>query len=415
MTTTRRPAPTLDDARRLDARDPLAGFGARFHPVPPGALFLNGSSLGRLPVATPGVLDETVGGHWGDRLADARTQWLDLPQRMGDRIADAVLGARPGEVVMSDCTSVNLYKLAVAALRARPGRRTVVADDDNFPTDRYVLSGVAADAGGELRTVHTDPDLGLDLEVLREALDETVAVVCLSLVSPRSGALLDMAAVNKAVHAAGALMLWDLSHAVGAVPIALEATGADLAVGSTYKHLLAGPGAPALLYVRRSLQAETTQPVQGWFGHREQLSMLPDYDPDPTIRRFLTGSPPVLSIVAAGPGLDLLTEAGMDRVRAKSVALTGFLQALADEVLVPVGFRLAGPPDPSLRGAHVTYEHRAARELVPLFADANVFVDYSVPDRVRVAPVPLSTRFTDVYEAVQRMRRVVDAWERGAG
>ncbi|UNO42703.1 aminotransferase class V-fold PLP-dependent enzyme [Streptomyces sp. MST-110588] len=411
MTTTRRPAPTLpaptlEEARRRDAADPLAGFAGRFHPVPPGALFLNGSSLGRLPAATAALMEEVVRGQWGDRLAQARTQWLDLPRHLGDRMAGVVLGAEPGEAVVSDCTSVNLYKLAVAALRARPGRRTVVVEDDNFPTDRYVMAGVAQDAGGELRTVPADPDLGLDLEVLRAALDESVAVVCLSLVSPRSGALLDMAAVNEAVHAAGALVLWDLSHAVGAVPLSLTACGTDLAVASTYKHMLAGPGSPALLYVRRGLQARTTQPVQGWYGHREQLAMRREYDPDPGIRRFLTGSPPVLSAVAAGAGLDLLAEAGLERLRAKSVALTGFFQALAETLLVPLGFRLAGPPDPAARGAHLTYGHPLARELVPLFAEAGVFVDHSLPDRVRIAPVALSTRFTEVYEAAHRMRRV---------
>ncbi|MEV5509958.1 kynureninase [Streptomyces orinoci] len=415
MTTTSHPLPQLDRARRLDAADPLAPFRDRFHPVPEDALFLNGASLGRLPSATPALLDELVRGGWGDNLAQARTQWLDLPQRMGDRIAEVLLGAEPGEVVAGDCTSVNLYKLAVAALRARPGRTTVVVDDDNFPTDRYVLAGVAADAGGELRTIHTDIDQGLDLATLRAALDDTVAVVCLSLVSPRSGALLDMAAVTEAVHSAGALILWDLSHAVGAVPIQLNACGADFAAGSTYKHLMAGPGAPALLYVRRALHDLTTQPIQGWYGHREQLAMRPGYDPDPTIRRFLTGSPPVLSLTAIGAGLDLLAEAGMDRVRAKSLALTAFFQELAERELLPHGFRLAGPPDPAQRGAHLTYEHRAARELVPLFAAAGVFVDHSLPDRIRITPAPLSTRFTDLPRAIARIRDVTIRHERKTG
>ncbi|MFI9722598.1 kynureninase [Streptomyces sp. NPDC052396] len=404
---------TLSDrARRLDAADPLAAFHDRFHPVPEGALFLNGASLGRLPAATPVLLDELVRGRWGDHLAQARTQWLDLPQRMGDRIAEALLGAEPGEAVVSDCTSVNLYKLAVAALRARPGRTTVIVDDDNFPTDRYVMAGAAAEAGGQLRTLHTDLDLGPDPAALRAALDDTVALVCLSLVSPRSGALLDMAAVTETVHSAGALILWDLSHALGSVPLQLSACQADFAVGSTYKHLMAGPGAPALLYVRRPLHALTTQPVQGWYGHREQLAMRPDYDPDPTIRRFLTGSPPVLSMAAIGAGVDLLAEAGMDRVRAKSLALTAFFQELADRELTPLGFRLAGPPDPAQRGAHLTYAHHAAHDLVPRLATAGVFVDPALPDRIRITPAPLSTRFTDLCEAVTRIRQVAHSHEK---
>ncbi|GHF58651.1 kynureninase [Streptomyces mashuensis] len=406
----------LSEARRLDAEDPLSGFRDRFHPVPEGTVFLNGASLGRMPAATPALVDEVLRGQWGDRLAHARAQWLDLPRRAGDRIAEVALGARPGEVVVGDCTSVNLYKLAVAALRARPGRATVLVEDDTFPTDRYVLSGVAADAGATLRVLPAHPDLGLDPEVLRDALDDGVALVCLCLVAPRSGALLDMAGITAAVHEAGALMLWDLSHAAGAVPIDLTGCGADLAVGSTYKHLLAGPGSPALLYVRRDLQPLLTQPVQGWYGHRDQLALLPAYEPDPGIRRFLTGSPPVLSIVASGAGLDLIAEAGLDRIRAKSTALTGFFQRLADRELVPRGFRPASPPEPARRGAHLTYERPGAPELVPFFAEAGVFVDPALPDRVRISPVPLSTRFTDLCEAVERMCRVVDVVDgRGEG
>lgn len=402
-------------ARRLDADDPLAPFLDRFAPVPEGQVFLNGGSLGRLPAATPALLERVVRGDWGDRLAQARTQWLDLPQRIGDRMAETVLGARPGEVVVSDCTSVNLYKLTAAALDARPGRHTVVVDDDNFPTDRYVVAGVAAEHGRALRTVHTHPEDGLDLATLRAAVDEDVAVVVLSLVSHRSGALLDMAQVHEIAHAQGALVLWDLSHAVGAVELQLAATGADMAVGATYKHLMAGPGCPALLYVRRDLQSCTVQPVHGWYGHREQLAMRPEYDPDPTIRRFLTGTPPALSLVAAEPALDLLAEAGMAAVRAKSRALTGFLAELAEAMLVPCGLRPAGPADPERRGGHLTYWHPQAGKLVPALAEAELFVDYTHPGRVRLSPAPLSTRFADVVEAVRRFREVLTAFDPAAG
>ncbi|MFC9239628.1 aminotransferase class V-fold PLP-dependent enzyme [Streptomyces decoyicus] len=394
-------------ARRLDARDPLAPFLGRFAPVPDGRLFLDSSSLGRLPAATPELLDRVVRGDWGDRPAQGRAPWRDLPQRIGDRMAKAVLGALPGEVVAADCTSVNLYKLTVAALDARRGRRTVVVDDDNSPTDRYVVAGVAAEHERALRTVHTHPETGLDMETLRAAVDEDVAVVVLSLVSHRSGALLDMAEVHGIAHAKGALVLWDLSHAVGAVDLRLAATGADMAVAATYKHLMAGPGCPALLYVRRDLQPYAVQPVHGWYGHREQLAGSLPYDPDPTVRRFLTGTPPALSLAAAEPALDLLAEAGMAAVRAKSRALTGFLTELAGAVLEPYGLRPAGPADPERRGAHVTYRHPRAGELVPALAGAGLFVDHLPPDRVRLSPGPLSTRFADVLEAVCRFREVL--------
>jgi kynureninase len=393
-----------NDAGLRDATDPLAHLRERFHPTPEGAVYLNGGSLGRLPVATAALVDHVVREEWGNGLAEARTQWFDLCERMGDRVAEVALGAAPGEVVVGDCTSVNLYKLAAAVLDASPERRTIITDDDNFPTDQYVLAGVAAERGGTLRRLHTDPDRGLDLDQLREAVDDTVALVSLSLVSSRCGALLDVAEVHRIAHEAGALVLWDLSHAAGAVPVDLAANGADLAVGSTYKHLFAGPGAPAFLYVRRDLQAVLSQPIHGWYGHREQLAMRVDYDPDPTIRRFLTGSPPILSLVAVGAGLDVIAEAGLPALRAKSVALTGYLQ----ELLEPTGLRLAGPADPARRGAHLTYEHPRAAELVPLLAQRGVFVDYSVPNRLRLTPAPLSTRFTDVADAAIRIREVLE-------
>ncbi|WP_307868773.1 kynureninase [Umezawaea beigongshangensis] len=392
-----------NDAGLLDAADPLAHLRERFHPTPGGTVHLNGGSLGRLPAATAALVDDVVREQWGDGLAEARTLWFDLCERMGDRVAEVALGAGPGEVVVGDCTSVNLYKLAAAALDAAPERRTIITDDDNFPTDQYVLAGVAAERGGALRRLHADPDQGLDLDLLREALDDSVALVSLSLVSCRSGALLDVAEVQRIAHAAGALVLWDLSHAAGAVPVDLAANGADLAVGSTYKHLFAGPGAPAFLYVRRDLHSVLSQPIHGWYGHREQLAMRGDYDPDPTIRRFLTGSPPVLSLMATGAGLDVIAEAGLPALRAKSIALTGYLQ----ELLEPTELRLASPADPARRGAHVTYEHPRAAELVPLLARNGVFVDHSVPNRLRLTPAPLSTRFTDVAEAAGRIREVL--------
>lgn len=401
-------APAVEEARARDAEDVLAHMRDRFVPAPPGTIYLNGSSLGRLPAATADRLARMVNEEWGSNLAEARTQWLDLGERVGDSIARHALGAGPGEVVVGECTSVQLYKLAVAAVRARSERRTIITSDDNFPTDRYVLDGVAADRGMNVLTLPAHADTGLDLDVLRAALDENVALVSLSLVSYRSGALLDMAEVNRLVHDAGALVLWDLSHAVGAVPIELEATEADLAVGSGYKHLYGGPGAPSFLYVRRALQDRLRQPIQGWFGHRQQLAMLPAYEPDPTVRRFQTGFPPVLSLTALAEGVGLVGEAGMGAVRAKGLALAEMLQDLVAEHLFPLGYTLASPPDARRRGVHLTLRHPDAPRIHPLVSRADLAVDHMPPDLLRLSATPLNTRFIDVVEAVDRIRRVTD-------
>jgi kynureninase len=280
------------------------------------------------------------------------------------------------------------------------GRRVLITDDRNFATDRYVAQVIEALGLAELRTVEAHPDTGVDIAALEAALDEDVAVVCLSLVDYRSGALLDMAHVNALVHRAGALALWDLGHATGAVPIGLDAAGADLAVGCSYKYLCGGPGAPAFLYVRRGLQVELRQPIWGWFGQRDQFAMGPAYDPAPGIARFLCGTTPVLGLAAAEPGLGLLIEAGIDAVRAKSLRLTAFVTDLVAEHAPYL--RLASPRDPLRRGAHVTFEHPEARSIAATLAERNVIIDYLEPHRIRIAPGALSTGFEQLWEAVRQ-------------
>ena len=273
-------------AEALDAADPLGDLPDRFVVADPELLYLDGNSLGRLPVATKARLAEVVDLEWGSGLIRSWESWIDLPMRCGDLIARSLLGAEPGEVVVADSTSVNLYKLAVAALDARPGRDVVVTDDDNFPTDRYIVEGLAAQRGLELRMLESDPVYGPDLDRLSAAIDGRTALVTLSHVGYRSAAVADMAAITALAHDAGALVLWDLCHSAGSIPVELTAAGADLAVGCTYKYLNAGPGAPAFLYVRRSLQESLRQPIWGWFGQRDQFAMGPGYDPQPDIRRF---------------------------------------------------------------------------------------------------------------------------------
>jgi kynureninase len=387
-------------ARELDAADPLRHFADRFRVPDPELRYLDEASLGRPPAATADALARFVDQEWAGRLVRGWDSWIDLPQRLGDRLGAGMLGAAPGQVVYSDSVTVNLYKLAMAALRYSEGRRAMITDDQNFATDRYVAQGIEALGHAELRTVEAHPDTGVDLESLADLLDEDVAIVVLSLVDYRSGALLDMARVNALAREAGALVLWDLSHATGAVPIALDATGADLAVGCSYKYLCGGPGAPAFLYARRDLQPELRQPIWGWFGQREQFAMGPAYDPVPGIERFLCGTPSILGLAAVEPSLDLLLEAGIDRVREKSMLLTEFVIDLV-AAYAPY-LRLASPREAGSRGAHVTFEHPEARAVVAGLAERGVIVDYLGPNRIRLAPGALSTSFEQVWDAVRQ-------------
>ncbi len=396
-------------AASLDEADPLAHLRDRFAIPDPDLVYLDGNSLGRLPLATRARLGQVIDEEWGRGLVRSWDQWIGLPQRVGDLMAEHLLGARPGEVALSDCTTVNLYKLAVAALDAGPEGGAIITDDDNFPTDRYVLQGIAEREGRELRLLHTDPDEGLDMDRLAAALEAgAVALVSLSHVAYRSGALADMVAVTELVHRAGALVLWDLCHAVGAVPIDLMAAGADLAVGCTYKYVDGGPGAPAFLYVRRELQAELRQPIWGWFGQEDQFEMGPRYRPRAGIERFLTGTPPVPLLAAVEEGVALLAEAGIEALRAKGVALTEYLIGLYEAWLRPLGFSLASPRDPARRGSHVTLHHPLAGLIVQGMAARGVVADLRAPERVRLGPSPLSTSFGEVHRGMTVIRQVAE-------
>ena len=393
-------------AEQLDAADPLARFRDRFARADDGMIYLDGNSLGQLPLATAARIAEVVGSEWGAGLVRSWNHWVGLPCEVGDLIGEHLTGAAPGQVLVSDSTTVNLFKLTHAALDAQPGRTVLMTDDDNFPTDRYVLEGIAAQRGCELRMIHTDTDHGLAEETLLAALGPDVALVSLSHVAYRSGALADMARITGLVHDAGALMLWDLCHSAGAVPVALDASGADLAIGCTYKYLNAGPGAPAFLYVRAGLQDRLRQPIWGWFGQQDQFAMGPAYDPVPGIERFATGTPQIIGTVAVAEGTRLLAEAGIDRLREKGVALTSYLIQLADEWLEPYGFRLASPRAGARRGAHVTLCHPEAWRISKALIAADVIGDYRTPDRLRLGPVPITTRFTDVWDALDRLRQI---------
>jgi kynureninase len=403
------------DAEKLDVSDPLAAFRGRFERPDPTLVYLDGNSLGMLPSASVARAREVLTREWGERLIQSWDEgWLEQPARVGDLLGERLLGAAPGQVVVSDSTTVNFYKLAAAALDARPGRPVVVSAAADFPTDRYVLEGLAAARGLELRLVGSPETAGFTAAGLAGAVDDRTALVALSHVDYRSAAVADLPGITALAHRAGALTLWDLSHSAGTVPVDLDATGADLAVGCTYKYLNGGPGAPAFLYVRREHQAALRQPIWGWFGQRGQFDMGPRYDPEPDVTRFLVGTPPILGLALVEEGVRLLAEAGLGRLRAKAVELTSLLVDRYDAWLAPLGFGLASPRDPGTRGSHVSLSHPDSARLRAELLRHGVVPDFRRPDRLRFGLAPLTTRFVDVWDAMDLLRSLATAGAGGA-
>jgi kynureninase len=393
----------------MDLADPLARHRVQFTAADEdGPIYLDGNSLGRPSQAVTEALADAL-RDWSDNLVGGWSRWIDLPATVGDRIG-RLIGAAPGQVIVCDSTTVNLYKLAAAGLAARPDRRVVVADADDFPTDRYVLQGLAAATGCELRLLNGGAIDGLDVDALEAAIDADTALVCLSHVNFRSGARLDVAGVTEAAHRRGALVLWDLCHSAGAVPIGLDQAGADLAVGCTYKYLNGGPGSPAFLYVRRDLQTQLRQPVWGWFGQRDQFAMGPRYEPETGMARFLAGTPPVLGLLAVDAAAAVIEAAGIPALWAKSQQLTATLVDLVRSRLEPLGATLASPSDPARRGAHVSVAHPRAWPWCRALTERRLVVgDFRPPDVIRLGPAPLYTRYVDVFDAVERMASVLEA------
>ena len=395
-----------DAAAELDARDPLREFRERFV-IDPEIVYLDGNSLGCLPRPTVARLDRIV-AQWGDRGVQGWDDgWLELPIEVGDRLGAAVLGAAPGQTAIADSTTVCFYKLVSAALDARPGRSQIVTDLDNFPTDRYVLDGIARSRGLEIVWLRADPSGGPEPDAVAAQVGPDTALVTFSHVSYRSAHIADMAAVNAVVDGAGALMLWDLSHSAGSVPLSLDGDHAPLAVGCSYKYLNGGPGAPAYMYVRRELQAELRQPIWGWLGRRDPFEMAPGYEAAPGMRAFLSGTPPVLALGAVDEGVRIVAEAGIESIRAKGIALTELAIALADACLGELGVRVASPRDPARRGAHVAFAHPDARALCARLIERGVIVDHRRPDVIRFGLSPLTTRFVDVWDGVEALRELL--------
>jgi len=398
----------LDRARALDLADPLSEFRAEFEMHDDHTLYLDGNSLGRMPKAARDALFNAIDAEWAGGLVESWEKWITLTRSSGDAVGAQLLGAPAGTTLIADSTSVNLFKLASAALDSGIDRKVVVTDRHDFPTDRYLMERLASARGGTVRWVESDPIEGLDIDQLRSVLDDEVALVCLSHVNYRSGAIADMAAVAAAAHEVGAFVLFDVSHSVGSVPIDVVASNADLVTGCTYKYLNSGPGAPAFLYVRQDLIEAFDAPLPGWFAQKDQFDMGPSFAPAPGIDRFQVGTPPILSATPIPVSAEMFERAGMDRVRNKSLALTDLLIELFDERLTDLGFRLGSPRDPSIRGGHITIAHDEALAIsVALRQYENVVGDFRMPDGIRLAPVALYTRFEDIAEAVIRIERIM--------
>jgi kynureninase len=401
--------PDRSAAVAMDGADGLARFRDRFVFDDDALIYLDGNSLGRLPKASRARVLEVLDRDWGTGLIRSwEEHWLSLPDRIGDLVGVELLGTSPGEVIVADTTTVSLYKAVAAALDARPGRRTVVIERDNFPTDRYVVESLAQQRGLEIRWIDEVGERGIGVDDLAGVLDESVAVTVLSHVDYRSAALVDVGELTAAAHAFGALTVWDLCHSVGVVPIDLAADDVDLAVGCTYKYLNGGPGAPAFTFVKGGLQGQLRQPIWGWWSRREMFDMAQGYEAEPGIRGWLTGTPGILSMAAVEPGVAMVAEAGLPALRAKSSTLTAQAVELYDAWLRPRGVGLATPRDPKRRGGHVTVTWPRAWQLAEDLTSAGVIVDFRRPDGIRLGLAPLTTRFVDVYDAMARLTALLD-------
>jgi len=400
----------LADARHCDEVDPLARFRDRFVIDTDLVAYLDGNSLGRLPKTTAERLRRLVETEWGTGLIRSwEAGWVDLPTQVGDRLGEAVLGAAAGQTVIADSTSVNLYKVLHVACGLLPDRSEIVIDDTNFPTDRFIVESVAAARGRSVRWVSPDPAAGVTAADLAPVLGPQTAVVALNQVDYRSGFRTDLTGLTGLVHEAGAVVVWDLCHSAGVVPVGLDAAQADFAVGCTYKYLNAGPGAPAFIYAAHRHHGSMAQPITGWFGARDVFAMAPAYEPADGIRRMLSGTPQVTGLVAVDEGVKLVAEAGIDAIHAKAMALTDMVVDLVDAWLVPLGASLASPRQAARRGGHVTVRCSDARATADRMTAAGVVPDFRNPDLIRLGLSPLTTSYTEAWTGLAVMRDIIAA------
>jgi len=405
---------SISKARELDQDDPLKGYRQQFLIKDTSMIYLDGNSLGRLPKRTVEYMNLAIQEQWGDRLIRSWNEgWYHQSARLGKKIAQ-IIGARPDEVIVSDSTSINLYKLLYGALKMMEKRSEIISDDMNFPSDLYVMQGLVKQFGQKhtLRLLKSPDGITSNMTELVRMINRQTAIVSLSHVAFKSSYMYDMDRVTELAHLHGALVLWDLSHSVGAVPVSLSSANADLAIGCTYKYLNGGPGSPAFLYVRKDLQEQMENPIQGWFGEKNPFEFKLNYRESKDIRKFLTGTPPVVSVSGLEPSLDMILEAGIGAIRQKSVAQTDYLICLAQEWLYKLGFRLGSPEYAEKRGSHISLKHAEAYRICKALIDQRVgnqvvIPDFREPNNIRLGITPLYTTFEEIHTALEQIRYIM--------
>ena len=406
---------TRQDALDLDAKDPLAKYRDSFVFTDPDVCYLDGNSLGRLPKSTVETINKFLIEDWGTKIVDGWGEWIDKAETTGDLIGRAALGAAAGQTLAMDTTSVNFYRLVRAAISARPGRKTIITDEANFPTDRYIMQGIAEELGLNLVVIPNDlqehstgetfSDELVTPEILKPYLSDDVALVTISVVAYRSGALHNIKELTDLVRASGALMVWDASHAVGAVDMQFDRDGVDLAVGCTYKYGNSGPGSPAWLYVSKRIQSELQMPIQGWFAQRNQFLMGSKFDQIEGMRGFQIASPSIIGLLCIDEGFGMIEDATIAQINAKASKGTDMMIELFDQWLVPLGFELVTPRDSKLRGGHISIYHPDAAQIARgLRDDMKVIPDYRAPNSIRLAISPLPTSYVEVFDGFERIR-----------
>jgi len=397
-------------ALELDKNDPLAQYRSKFVITDPNLCYLDGNSLGRLPHATVKAVSDFLSQEWGKEVVTGWSHWIDEAQVAGDLLGRAALGAGPGQVLVCDTTSVNFYQLCLAAINARPGRKTIITDAANFPTDRYILDGIARSLSLNLVIIdNEDPAIAenerITAEILEKYMSEDVALVTFEVIQYRSGARTDIQLITDLARSYGALVVWDASHAAGAIEMNFDANGVDLAVGCTYKYGNSGPGSPAWLYVNKRIQSELQVPIQGWFANEDQFGMGPHFEKAQGIRGFQIASPSIVGIRSVQIAFAMIDEVGIDAIASKAAIGTQMMIDLYDEWLAPLGYTLLTSRNPKERGGHISIGHPdAAKICVALRKLANVIPDYRTPNTIRLAIAPLPTSYVEVWDGFQRIR-----------
>lgn len=403
----------FDEALNLDRNDKLAHFKERFI-THADLIYLDGNSLGKLPIETIKITSDLIQKQWGDRLIRSWNEnWLDLSTNISSKLAK-IIGARPDEIFVGDTTSLNLYKLIYASLASQKGKYKIISDTLNFPTDLYVIEGIVQQhfTNHYLELVESTDGISINPDSIKKIMDPDTALITLSLVTYKSSFLYNMLDINTLAHKNNSLVIWDLSHAAGAVPIDLNKTNADMAVGCTYKYLNGGPGSPAFLYVKKELQEKLNNPVWSWFGHQKPFDFDLKYKKNKGIQKFAIGTPSILSMAPVETGLEIIIEAGMDNLRTKSLLLSGFLLTLIREILVPMGFKIASPLNDNERGSHISIQHREgyriSRAMIqPLDHSKIIIPDFRPPNNLRLGISPLYNTFMDMYETVARIKSIM--------